>query len=88
MIHYDACDLSDLIEKEYGHEFNVPYFVMEDQKIIERTAECVQGGKSIIDRFTVTGDFDDPDNLLNCLLNDLCFKGKLVAGEYLIQFDD
>jgi hypothetical protein len=33
-------------------------------------------------------EMDNVRDIFEDLLNDLCFRGKLKAGDYLIKFDD
>lgn len=90
MIKYDACELSDLIERVYGVEFNVPYLIMMEQKLIERTVhrELYEGQEDLVKEFKQGLEPDSWEQTFEALLNDLCIKKKLKKGNYLIEFDD
>lgn len=94
MIKYNACDLSRLIETTYGKEFNVPYEIMEDQKLYEvpsvSVMESDEDKQWVTDRIAVwknkngCGDHED----LEALMCDLCARKLLEVGDYLLEFDD
>lgn len=89
MKKYDACDLSDLLKKEYRKEFNVPYLIMQDQRRVEMTVHNQQADQSLLDEFKQKGDeIGNIDETFESLVNDLCFRGKIDEGEYLLCFDD
>jgi len=83
MENLDASDLSDLISQTYKIKINIPYQVMQDQRLMEIsifpeetsiTKEMIEGCYSVCD--------------LEVILNDLCFREHLKEGEYLMRFDD
>jgi len=89
MIEYDACDLSRLIERVYKKEFNVPYLIMQDQRKITMTVDDEDVDPALVELFREAGDeVEDIEAVFQQLLNDLCNKGHLEPGEYLIRFDD
>lgn len=91
MIKYNACRLSNLIEETYGHEFNVPYMIMMDQRLIKTYVDNVAvEDRSLIEDFVKRGcdSCNNAEELFQDLLDDLCHKGLLEEGEYLIKFDD
>lgn len=91
MIRYNACDLSRLIKKTYKREFSVPSMIMEDQKRVEASAnkDCVED-KTLINNFFEGQriEYRVVHQLFEDLMNDLCDRGLLEEGEYLLCFDD
>ena len=96
----DACDLGDLIAQEYGVDedsCNIPYFIMEDARKIEmdasglsgdeaQDAECQKDYDEAVAEFKGGKQLDR--ELLELLMCDLCCKGKIPAGNYILSFDD
>lgn len=92
----DACDLSRLIEQVYGREFNVPAVILGGQRQqvvwIEAfaAAEDPDCRRELAD-FRQTGKITSGGlafGLFETMLNDLCAKGKLEAGESVLEFSD
>lgn len=87
-IEFDACKLTDLIMSEYGVDFSVPSF-MEGQRKITMDVYNGKIDDDVLADFKENGkNVEDPDDVLECVLADLCFRKKLKAGYYLICFDD
>ena len=86
----DACDVSRLIEEEFGfEEFNVPYAIMEGDNTLEVSISSEKIDQKLIDEFKENGyNVTDLFFTFECLLCDLCHQGKLEAGDYLFEFDD
>tara|TARA_Y100000034_G_scaffold117125_1_gene156258 strand:- start:450 stop:740 length:291 start_codon:yes stop_codon:yes gene_type:complete len=92
-INYSACDLSQLIEDTYGKELNIPYEIMEDQKLYEVHGVCVMENSD--DQDWVDDQIHEWKNggcanseQLEAIMSDLCAKGLLKEGDYLLEFDD
>jgi hypothetical protein len=91
VIQVDACEISHLIEEEYGfEEFNIPYAIMEGRNMIEVGIISQQIDPNLILEFNEKGYSVacGMTNMMESLLNDLCFQGKLEAGNYILEFDD
>ncbi len=90
-IQYNACDLDRLIESTYGKKFEVPYF-MQDQKLYKVFGVCcvIDGFRDWVDDQIVQLENSEKRNLemLEAIMSDLCTKGLLEAGDYLLEFDD
>ena len=98
MKRIDACELSRMIEEEYGFEFNIPYHIMEDQKLMDIDV----GPQEIDATYLSTLQVDMPKikdwrqvqpdidfrEAFEFLIDDLCFRKKLKKGSYLMKFDD
>jgi hypothetical protein len=89
LIRYDACNLSRLFEEVYGVDFNIPYMIMQDDNMIEESVSSEKLDDAIVAELQAKGEeMDNVRDIFEDLLNDLCFRGKLKAGDYLIKFDD
>lgn len=98
----NACDLSDMIEQEFGFQFNIPHLVMEDQKLIEVSISSEKIDDQRLNELKAYMDhmekslpwslYTGPQIYLSwemeALLDHLCFLKKLEEGEYLVAFDD
>jgi len=88
-IKYNACDLDRLIQANYGKKFEVPYF-MEGQRYMEvfgigpedDLQETIEAWQDL--NRDHMGKLED----LEALMCDLCSKGLLEEGDYLLEFDD
>ena len=85
----NVCDISRLLEKTYGREFNIPYAIMESDNMILVHVSKEAADQTTIEDFQKNGyQVEDLHATFECLLDDLCFKAKLEPGEYLMRFDD
>jgi hypothetical protein len=87
-----SSEIDDLIEKEYGQKFNFAYHVMD--RSYECRVDAQEMEPELLAKFKKVGvelfndwDLSQPP-LEEQLLCDLCFRGRLIAGDYLIKFDD
>ena len=92
-IERNACDISRMIEDTYGKEFNIPYCIMEGDRYLKVIGICVMEGEDQIEvekqihSWQNTNGCGDQEDL-EAIMSDLCAKGKLEAGDYLLEFDD
>lgn len=89
MIKADACKLSRLVEKHYKRELNIPY-IMEGQRKITLPVSPGETYSPLVTDFE-TGKLPEEKfdlELVQEVLDDMCRRGIIKEGEYLISFDD
>lgn len=97
-VRMDACDLSDLIEQTYGREYNVAYSYMQDQRKVTMygIGKSDAEGSARVSYWAATGQETMPTDapntsypdIIEYIMDDLCSKGLLEEGDYLLEFDD
>ncbi len=101
IIEIDACELDRLVKDTFGLEFNTPYNIMIDQrKITIFVDKATKEQKELVDKFIAGGPnaFEETvkaaetveatEEVFLSIVNTLCSKKKLKAGEYILCFDD
>ena len=89
----DACDLSDLFNKEYGTDCNIACYMEGERKIEADASKLETVGEFPNDGvIQAVAQFKQDSELsyevLDALMCDQCTKGNLPEGHYIIKFDD